>query len=301
MRTLKEVLADGTVLIADGSIGTQLQKAGLQPGGCGDEWNVTNPEKVFRMHRDYVKAGAQVLTTNTFGANQFVLSTYGLEDRQAEIARRGAELARAAIGDTGWVMGSVGPCGGFLEPLGSVSRGALEASLRVQIGALLEGGVDAIILETLTAAEELEVAVRVARSMDPPLLIASCTFDRLPKGGFRTMMGATPQAMASIAVNGGADVIGSNCGTSMRPEDFAAIVAAYREVTKLPLLLEPNGGSPRLDGGAIVYPLTPGELANSLLPLAGTVQILGGCCGSSPEHIRVLAEGLKGIAAVGRS
>lgn len=290
--TLKEALNSGKLLVSDGGIGTQLQQLGLEPGGCGDEWNLTHPEHVATVHRRYLDAGSQVITTNTFGANAFVLANYGLQDRQAELARAGAEIAKGVVSGRGWVMGSVGPCGGFLEPLGDVNPAALERSLHTQITALLEGGADAILLETLTALEEIELSVRVARALKSPCVIVTAAFDPT-KDGPRTMMGVTPENFARTAVTAGADVVGANCGTLAGSSAFIDLARRLRSATTVPLLIQPNGGQPSLEDDRIVYRVSPEQMAETLAEIGAHVNIVGGCCGTAPAHISALRSRLE--------
>lgn len=292
-RPLLEALKTQAPLVSDGGNGTELQKAGLEPGGCGDQWNLTHPERVLAVHRAYVAAGSQLITTNTFGSNRFVLANYGLESRVVEICRAGARLAREALDGSGWMLGSVGPCGGFLEPLGEIKRADLEASLREQIGALLEAGVDAIILETMSALDELEMGIHIAREMRAPCGIASLAYGRV-RDGYKTMMGVTPDEAARLAAAAGADILGANCGTELKPVDFVEMARRYRSVTHLPLCLQPNAGTPELQGTAIVYRVSAEEMGRGLLELSRHAQIVGGCCGVSPKHIRAFRELLQG-------
>jgi len=293
MTSLLDALRGGATIVGDGGMGTELQRAGLEPGGCGDEWNLTHPEDVRAIQRRYVDAGAQVLITNTFGANRLVLSRYDLEDRVADIARAGAANARAAADGRAWVLGDVGPCGGFLEPLGEVTGAELEATWRDAVGAMLEMGVDGIILETMTAVEEIVVGIRVARELGAPLVMASMAYDAVRGGGFKTMMGVSPEEGALACLEAGADVVGANCGR-MEPEDFAQVAEAIRSVTDAPVILQPNAGQPRLEGDAVVYPRDPQSLVPALVELARRAAIVGGCCGSTPDHIRAFAEALPG-------
>lgn len=288
---LKEALERRPVLVSDGGNGTELQKAGLEPGGCGESWNMLYPERVKAIHRAYLEAGSQLITTNTFGANRFVLSFYDLQSRVAELNLAGARLAREVASDKAWVMGSVGPCGRFLEPLGEISVRDLEASLREQIGALLEGDVDAVIFETQTALDELELGLRVARALGAPLVIASLAFDKV-RDGYKTMMGVAPEQAAQVALGAGADLVGANCGTGLSPWDFVEIAQRYRNATTAPLILQPNGGKPQLQASAIVYPASAEEMGRALLALAQHGRIVGGCCGCGPEHIRAFSEKL---------
>lgn len=274
-------------------MGTELQKAGLEPGGCGDEWNLVHPDRVLGIQRAYVAAGSQCLITNTFGSNRFVLGRYDLPDKVRDIALAGARIAREAIGDGGWVLGDVGPCGGFLEPLGEITAEELAASMRDQMGGLLAGGVDAIIFETITALEELEIGIRVAHELNAPCVIASMAYDKMKNGSHKTMMGVSPTQTADLANRAGADVVGANCGTGLEPLDFLRIAREYRAATSKPIMLQPNAGQPRLKETYVVYPLSPAELAPDLVALTREAQIVGACCGSSPAHLAEFSRQLK--------
>ncbi len=289
--TLRQALAEPGVLISDGAMGTELGKLGLGTA-LGDEWNLTHPERVMSVHRGYVEAGSQLISTNTFNANRFALARHGLSDKQKEIAKQGASLAKQVMGNGGWVMGSVGPCGGFLEPLGKVKGPELEDSLRIQIDALLEGGVDGILLETMTALPEVEVAVRVARERKAPCVLATCSFDP-NKRGPRTMMGVAPEEFAKVATEEGADVIGANCGRLTEASDFVQLIVGLHSVSSLPVIIQPNAGQPRIEQGRTCYKLSPQEMAESVRVIAGYAKIVGGCCGSTPEHIRAFGEEMR--------
>lgn len=278
-------------LVGDGAMGTQLQLAGLEPGGCGDEWNLAHPGRVLAIHRRYVEAGSQIVLTNTFGSNRFVLRQYGLEKRVEDICWAAAGIAREAAGEDRYVLGDVGPCGGFLAPLGDITEAELEESLRAQIGALLNGGVDGILLETMTALDELEAGVRLAKDLGAPLVIGSLAYDK-GNAGFRTMMGVSPVQAAERMAAWGVDVVGANCGLGLDPEHFAAIARAYREVCDLPIMLQPNAGQPELIGAQAVYPTTPEQMGACLSELAGVSEVIGGCCGSAPEHIAAFSRRL---------
>ncbi len=286
--SLLEKVSRGAVIVGDGGMGTELQRAGLEPGGCGDAWNLAHPARVRDIQRRYVDAGARVLLTNTFGTNRFVLARYGLEDRVSDIARAAVAEARAAADGRAWVLGDVGPCGGFLEPLGDVVANELEATWRAAITAMLEVGVDGIVFETMTAVEEIVLGIRVARALGAPLVVASMAYDAV-RGGYRTMMGVSPADGARACIEAGADVVGANCGR-LEPEEFVQVAQQIREATDAPLILQPNAGQPRLEGDAIVYPRDPASLAPALVELAGHASIVGGCCGTTPAHIRAFAE-----------
>lgn len=287
-QTLSEVQQTGRTLVIDGAMGTQLQRAGLEPGSCGELWAVTHPQKLLAIHRAYADAGSQLLLANTFGANRSILARHGLAGRAAELSRAAVCIARQAAGDARWVLGDCGPCGGFLQPMGEIAPTDLEASLREQIAALLEAGVDAIMFETMGALDELEMGIRVARELGAPCVIASLAFDKR-RSGFRTMAGATPEQAAKMAADAGADAIGANCGTGLEPSDFADIARAFRSACTLPVILQPNAGQPELVGGQAVYRLTPEQMAPMMKALAPLAQVLGGCCGTTPGHIAAFA------------
>lgn len=294
--TLKEALASGGVLISDGGFGTELQKLGLG-SALGEEWNLTHPERVQAAHQSYVDAGSNLITANTFSANLPTLAKHELAEKQVEINRAGAAIAKQVIAGRGWVMGDVGPCGELLQPLGRMTVSDLEASLRIQITALLEGGVDAILIETMTDLAEMEVAIRIARELQAPCIFASCAFDPY-KVGPRTNMGVTPQKFAKLAVQAGVDVIGANCGKLTQIGEFNQLMDAFHSVTDLPLIIQPNGGKPVLENGKFIYNISAEEMGELLAQIARRAKIVGGCCGSNPGHIRAFSQKLrKGNAA----
>jgi 5-methyltetrahydrofolate--homocysteine methyltransferase len=278
------------VLLMDGAYGTELQHRGLEPGGCGECWNVDRPDAVRSIHRAYADAGAEVLLTNTFGGSRIALDRHGAGDRVAELNRAAARLARELAGGDRWVLGDMGPIGGFLEPLGEHTVAEVETAFREQAEALIEGGADGVLIETMTALDELSAAIRAAREAGAPFVIASLAFDAT-RVGPRTMMGVSPEEAAAAAVEEGADALGANCGSGLDLGGYADIIRRYRSaVPDLPLLCRPNAGTPRRVGSEIVYDLGPEAMAAGAggLVEAG-VRVLGGCCGTSPEHIARLA------------
>ena len=276
-------------LLSDGAMGTQLMLAGLEQGGCGEEWNVTEQEKVLRILRAYVEAGSDCITTNTFGANGIMLGRHGVADRLAEINAAAVRLAREAFGDAdGYVLGDMGPFGGLMEPLGEFTESQVRAAYDAQAAALVAAGVDAIIIETMTSLEELGLAIAAAREAGAPCVIGSLAYDLTLDGStFRTMMGVDPERAAAFMQEHGADVVALNCGTGMDMEHAAAAVRRYRAVTDLPVMAQPNAGKPRLENLRVVYDETPAEMVRGVVPLleAGA-RIVGACCGSTPDHIR---------------
>ena len=283
----------GRVLLADGAMGTQLQRAGLESGGCGEAWNIDHPDRVEAIQRAYVDAGSDCLLTNTFGASRIMLARHGDAARAADINRAAVGIARAALGArTGFVFGDLGPFGGLMEPYGEIVRHDVEVAFREQARALVEGGADAIIIETQTALEELEVAIAAAREAGAPVVIGSMAFDRmLEEDDARTMMGVSPEAAAEFMASRGVDILALNCGTGVDVTMAAAIVGRYRAVSGLPVMAQPNAGQPVLDNYKVIYRETPEEMARGLPALLDAgVAIIGGCCGSTPAHIRRFRE-----------
>ncbi len=277
------------LLLGDGGMGTQLQLAGLEIGGCGDAWNLDHPDRVLAIQRRYVEAGSQCLITNTFGSSRVMLERYGEGDRVPAINEAGARVAREAFGGSaGFVLGDIGPFGGLMEPYGEVPRRVVEAAFREQARALVAGGVDGIIIETQTSLDELELAVAAAREAGAPVVIGSLAFDRmLDEPDVRTMMGVSPEQAAEFLADRGADVLGLNCGTGVDMVMAAQVVERYRAVSGLPIMAQPNAGNPELIDFEVVYRETPDQMAAGVPGLiAGGARIVGGCCGSTPEHIR---------------
>lgn len=303
--------ARARVVLADGAMGTELQRAGLEPGACGELWNVDHPDRVAAIHRAYLDAGAEVLLTNTFGGTRIALERHGAADRVTDVNRAAAELAVAARlaaaageaasaspprgggGEGPWVLGDVGPFGGLLAPLGEHDPGAVVEAFLEQAEALVAGGVDGILVETMMALDELALAVRAAKAAGAPIVIASVAFDAT-KVGYRTMMGATPADAARAALDAGGDALGANCGTGLGMEDYAGIVRAYREAAgDVVVLARANAGTPRLEGGAVVYDATPASMAEGVPGLvAAGAGIIGGCCGTTPAYIEAFARAL---------
>ena len=290
--TLLEAIR-GRVLLSDGAMGTQLQRAGLEPGGCGEAWNLDHPDRVLAIQRAYVRAGADCLTTNTFGASRIMLARHDEAQRGEAINRAGAEIAREAFaGGPGFVLGDMGPFGGLMEPYGEIPRGAVQRAFREQARALVAAKVDAIIIETQTALEELEIAIEAAREAGAPVVIGSLAFDKmLEQYEARTMMGVSPEMAAEFLASKGADIAGLNCGTGVDMALAADIARRYLKAAELPVMAQPNAGQPALVNLKVMYQETPAQMAEGLPGLlAAGVRIVGGCCGSTPEHIRRFRE-----------
>jgi len=283
------------VLLADGAIGTELLRLGLEAGEFGEAWNLEHPERVMSVHKAYFDAGARLLTTNSFRGNRSTLAAHGLASQVSEINRRAAEVARASTDGDGWVLGSIGPFGGFLEPLGATTADEAHSLFEEQARALLEGGADGIVIETMIAKEEVEVAIRAARSAGAPVVIAMMTFGKTAKG-YRTMMGVSPEEAVRIVSEAGADILGSNCGQGLSMTEYAEIVRQFRSLTDKPVIIRPNAGRPDLLGSDIQYHQTPRIMADQVCALVRAgANIVGGCCGTTPEHIRLFREALQRV------
>ena len=286
--TLKE-----KVLVCDGAMGTQLMVAGLKQGECGELWNITHPERVLEIQRRYVDAGSNCIITNTFGGNGRILSRHGHMDKLAEINREAARIARESFGDSeGFVLGDVGPVGEPLEPYGDLSQEDASQAISIQVEALMEGGVDAIIVETQSALEETAIGVTAAKEAGAPCIIASLSFNILhDKSGFRTMMGVSPEQAAQRLSEMGVDVLALNCGSGVDMTAAHSIICNYRNTSNCFTMAQPNAGLPVLENQIAVYKQTPEDMTSTLNPLleAG-VNIVGGCCGTTPDHIRSIRE-----------
>ena len=285
---LIEALAD-RVLLADGAMGTQLQQAGLEPGGCGEIWNVDNPDPVLAIQRAYVEAGSDCLLTNTFGACRIMLERHSFDDRVAEINARGVAVAREAFaGRPGYVIGDIGPFGGLMEPYGEITQEAVRDAFREQAAALVDAGADAIIVETQTSLEEIGLGIAAAREAGAPCVIGSMAFDLNRNGkDVRTMMGVKVEQAAEALQEAGADILAINCGAGIDIAWAARILARYRSVSDLPLMAKPNNGLPELVDMEVVYRQTPEQMLLGLDDvLAAGARIVGGCCGTTAEHIR---------------
>jgi len=289
------------ILLADGAMGTQLYARGVPFDQCFDELNLTAPELVRGIHLDYLESGAELIETNTFGANRFKLTGHGLADRLEEINRAGARVAREAVDVTGravFVAGSMGPIGRPMAPLGALTPEEVRETFAEQAGALAAGGVDVLILETFTDLAELVEAVRGVRSVASLPLIAQMTFTQEGK----TLLGHGPREIVEALERLGVEVVGANCSVGSQGilEVMAQMAAASRTAR---LSAMPNAGFPSYVGGRYIYVSTPEYMAGHALRLAALgVRIIGGCCGTTPEHIAEIRDLLRetaGSAAVG--
>jgi methionine synthase I (cobalamin-dependent) len=281
MNRLREWLAGG-LLITDGAWGTELQARGLPPGTIPDAWNLTHPEQVAGVARAYAEAGSQVILTNTFRANAIAMKGVHKAELDA-INRAGVALSKQAAGQA-LVFASIGPTGKMLVS-GDMSREQASAAFVAQSRSLASAGADALLVETMSDIEEARLAVEAARRTELPVIV-SFAFDS-GKNKDRTMMGATPEAVAAAMTEAGADAVGANCGVGV--ELVVPICQRLRAATDLPLWIKPNAGLPTIEGSAIRYGTSAEFFASHYVALrqAGAA-FLGGCCGSTPEFIRAL-------------
>lgn len=274
------------ILLCDGAWGTFLQDKGMQPGECPELWNITHRAEVKDIAESYLHAGSDIIETNSFGGNRFKLSMYGLEDRVTELSHAAAAISREAAGKGKHVAGSIGPTGKMLL-MGDVTEEELYDAFREQAVALEEGGADIIIIETMSAIDEAALAVRAARENTKCIVIITMTFSKDP-GGYHTMMGVSPEEMVISMKDSGAHIIGSNCGNGI--EDMIAIVKVIRAAdSEIPVIIQSNAGIPQLIDGKTVFRESP-EMMASYVPelIKAGANIIGGCCGTTPEHIRAI-------------
>jgi methionine synthase / methylenetetrahydrofolate reductase (NADH) len=277
-------------ILCDGAMGTLLYSKGIFINRCYDELNVTQPELIRGVHKEYLQAGAEIIETNTFGANVFRLARHSLADRVRDINLAGAQIARdAAKSFDVWVAGSVGPLGIRIEPLGKTSFEEARSAFRNQIAALVEGGVDLIILETFGYLEELHQAMLALRDVNPKIpVVAQVTIDE----DANCLDGSTPEAFTPRLADWGADVIGCNC--SVGPVAMLDTIERMRALTSLPLAAQPNAGIPRSVEGRNIYLCSPEYMASYARKfVAAGVRLVGGCCGTTPDHIRVMKSALR--------
>lgn len=284
MSNFLKILSDKKVLVSDGAWGTELFKLGLRAGECPELWNESNREKVFSIAKSYIDSGSDIISTNSFGGSSIKLAHYNLDKKTYELNKTAAEISREAAGDN-LVMGSVGPTGKFIMT-GDISAEELIESFTQQVKALLDGGVDAILLETFYDIDEAECAVKAVRNFPDVPLICSFTYDRNSSGEYRTMMGSTPKDVLQAMITLGVDVVGVNCGGGY--QSMIDLVSELREYShNIPLLVQPNAGLPENINGNIVYSETPEVIENSVRSfLSKGANIIGGCCGTTNDHIR---------------
>lgn len=289
MRSIRKKLEEKGTLVSDGAWGTFIHQKGLRSDECPESWNLTRPDDIYDVALSYVKAGADTILTNSFGGSPFKLEPYGLKDRTYEVNRAAAEISRRAAGDAVLVLGSVGPTGKLMM-MGEVTEQELLDGFAEQIRGLVDGGADAILVETMSDIEEARTAIRAAKSVTDKEVMCTFTFNLTPANEYRTMMGTSPAETVQMLEQEGADVLGANCGNGAA--GMIEIVKQIREVNKeLPVLVHANAGMPVLRDGVSVFPETPDQMSAQIgeLIVAGA-NIVGGCCGTTPDHIRKIVQ-----------
>ncbi|MFQ6612847.1 MAG: homocysteine S-methyltransferase family protein [Fidelibacterota bacterium] len=289
MEPLLKRLAHFKPLVADGGIGTLLMHQGLSPGGCPEAFNLERPDLLETIAGDYLEAGAELIQTNTFGASPLKLAAYGLEDKTEEINRKAVATVKRVVQGRAYISGSCGPTGGLLKPYGELEPETVSEGYRRQIRELVTAGVDVICVETMISLEEALLAVQAAKAVDPEIpVMATMTFDKTPRGYF-TVMGVSVKAAVTGLENSGAEIIGSNCGNGI--ENMVEIAVELRKFTARPVVIRSNAGQPEMRAGEIHYPEAPEFFADHIPALlAAGVNIIGGCCGTTPEYVRRFRE-----------
>jgi 5-methyltetrahydrofolate--homocysteine methyltransferase len=291
--SLIEALKTGRVLVSDGAWGTFLQNKGMKPGECPELWCIEHFDEVRDIAAQYVAAGADMVETDSFGGTRFKLEHYGLSDRTSEINEAAARASRSAAGPDRWVIASIGPTGKLLL-MEEVTEEELYDAFKEQAVALEKGGADALCIESMSDREEAVLAVRAAKENTSCEVICTFTFDPTKQGTYRTMMGLSPTEAARAAMDAGADIVGANCGNGM--SQMVGIVAEIRAAfPAVPILVQANAGMPVRVDGIDTFPETPETMAALVGPvIAAGANIVGGCCGTTPEHIAAIVKAVRG-------
>jgi 5-methyltetrahydrofolate--homocysteine methyltransferase len=287
MENILKRLQRGDVIVGDGALGTMLMQRGLKHGDPPEAYNLTRPNILEEIASLYLEAGAEIITTNTFGASPLRLRQFALDKETETVNQKAVEAVRRAVQDRAYVSGSVGPSACMLKPFGDTEPDVVFSSFQRQIRALLAAGVDMICIETMTDVAEAKLAIEAVRMLDSSIpVMATMTFGNTPQG-FYTLMGSSVKTAAAELEKAGASVVGSNCGDGM--DNMVGIAREFRKCARVPVAIQGNAGLPVADGMDLVYPETPeiyAGKARELLTLG--VQIIGGCCGTRPEHIQAI-------------
>lgn len=284
----QDLLKENKVVLLDGAMGTELAKRGLERPNA---YNLSNPDCVLEIHRAYIEAGAQALITNTFTMNRINLQVHGLDVDVKEVNLAGAKLARQAAGKGKLVFGDISPTGQLLKPYGDYSKKEFYDSFREQAEALVRGGVDGLIIETMFDLQETICALEAIKDITNLPVLVSMAFLEISQGG-RTLMGHTVKETVRIAEEYGVDAVGANCG-ELDPIEMAEIAKQFRSETSLPVIVQPNAGKPVMQNNQTVFEMKPKEFADGILKCIDSgANIIGGCCGTGPDHIRQIAQRL---------
>lgn len=289
MMPLLERIGNGEVLVGDGAMGTMLFERGLKSGECPERWNLEYPDQLEEIARLYFDAGAQIIETNTFGGSALKLAHYDLDRDTEQINAAAVRAVRRAVGDKAYVSASCGPTGCMLKPYGDTDPEEMTASFDRQLKSALDAGADLVCIETMTDLTEATLAIQSARNLSSTIPIcATMTFDPTPKGFF-TIMGVSIEQAANRLADAGADIVGSNCGNGI--ENMILIAQEFRKHTSLPLIIQSNAGLPEIKDGRLTYGETPGFMAEKSRQLLDIgVNIIGGCCGTTPAHVAAIRE-----------
>jgi 5-methyltetrahydrofolate--homocysteine methyltransferase len=291
--SLRERIKEGLFLL-DGAMGTELMAREVEGGSSNDYLNITSPETILDIHRSYLLAGSDAVITNTFGASRCALERHGLGEESEKINKAAAQIARQAAGEKRYVLGDIGPSGDFLEPLGNLKPDELQGAFVEQAKVLAEGGVDGFIIETMAALDELKIAIEAVKSVGELPVFVSLAYGAAA-GEFRTMMGVDPIAVAEEIAGLGIEAVGFNCGT-LSMEEYVKLAETYASEIKgkVVILAEPNAGKPELVEDRVVYKVSPEEFAAAAEKIhSAGVNIIGGCCGTSPAHIEAMSKKLR--------
>ncbi len=285
----KKLLTNKKVFLFDGAIGTELARRGLE---TYITVNLTKPEHILDIHREYAAVGVDALTTNTFTMNRVYIESHGLDADLREVNLAGARLAREAAGKGQYVFGDLGPTGCLLEPYGEYTEEHFHQNFLEQAAILATGGVDGFIIETMTDLREAVCALKACKEAAGLPVIVTLSFSTIKNGG-RTIMGSAVAESATALEKYGADAVGANCG-ELTPKELARIAAMYKRQTALPIIIQPNAGKPKLLGGRTVYDMPPEEFAEGVMQCVdSSATILGGCCGTTPAHLQALVRLLR--------
>lgn len=287
---------DKRPLLIDGAMGTMLQKYGLKSGECSEEWNISHSQVVKNIHQEYVKAGADIILTNTFGANRIKLSNFGRENYTLKINEIAVNIAKEAINKERslkkriFIAGSVGPTGKILEPYGDLKVSEVYKNYKEQAVTLEKAGVDLIILETFYDLEEIKAALKATKENTNLMVVASMTFDK----NLKTIYGVDPEKAVIDLEDEGTDGIGANCGTG--PEVLYKVLKIMKEVSKTYLMVKPNAGIPEFVEGKVVYPASSKVMSDYAEKfIRSGISLIGGCCGTTPLHIKAMSDKIRKI------
>jgi 5-methyltetrahydrofolate--homocysteine methyltransferase len=293
MRSILKALENDKILISDGGWGTFLHQLGLGVGECPEIWNVTHRKEVYSIAKSYIDAGSDMILTNSFGAHPIRLEHFGFQDRAFELNGAAAEISREAAGDNHFVLGSIGPSSAILV-MEEVSQEKVYDGFRIQVEALSKGGADAICVETMSAIDEASLAVRAAKEFTDLEVICTFTYQKTVHGYYRTMMGVSPADMIAAIKEAGADIIGANCGVGT--DQMIEVVHEIREADQTtPVLVHVNAGIPEIKNNVTIFPESPEMMSLKMKDLINAgANIIGGCCGTTPEHIRAFVKEIRG-------